>query len=259
MPAIVVRQLTKHFAVTRPWKDALLHPFRREWTTALGGIDLEVQPGEIFGLLGPNGAGKTTLLKVLCTHLVPTAGQAFVNGHDVVEAPREARRALGYCLEAERSFYYRLTGMQNLCFFAALNNLAPGEAGARIDEALSLLGLKDLADKLFMTYSRGTRQKLALARALLTNASVLLLDEPTSSLDPLAAMEFRHLIRRFLVDRLGKTILLVTHSLEEVDDCCDRVAVMDRGMIVFQGSGPEAREHIRSKGFPGHAAAKVAP
>ncbi len=251
IPAIAVHRLKKCFVVTRPWREALLRPFQREWTTALDGIDLEVRAGEIFGLVGPNGAGKTTLLKILCTQLVPTEGRAGINGHDVIDAPHEVRRALGYCLEAERSFYYRLTGRQNLAFFAALNDLGSQNSRIRIGEALGRVGLEDVADKPFMTYSRGTRQKLALARALLTDASVLLLDEPTSSLDPVAALEFRRLIREHLANQLGKTILLVTHSMEEIDDCCDRAAVMDRGRIVFQGTGVEVRERIRSNGFPG--------
>jgi ABC-2 type transport system ATP-binding protein len=246
--AVAVQKLSKRFPVPRPWVQTVLHPLQRSWATALDGIDLEVPKGEIFGLLGPNGAGKTTLLKVLCTQLRPSGGTASIFGHDVVTESSAARKALGCCLDVDRSFYYRLTGRQNLEFFASLNNLKSHDAGLRTREALGMLTLEAVADKPFMTYSRGQRQKLALARALLTDASLLLLDEPTSSLDPMAAIEFRRFIRDTVAKTLGKTILLVTHNLEEADECCGSAAVMERGKIVFRGSGADVRGFIRSRG-----------
>ncbi len=228
-------------------------PFHRRWMTALDGVDLEVRQGEVFGLLGPNGAGKTTLLKILSTLLLPTEGRATVNGHDVVEAPRRARQAVGYCLDTERSFYYRLTGMQNLAFFANLNNIGSREATTRIGEVLGMVGLNGAAGDPFMTYSKGMQQKLGLARALLTDPTILLLDEPTKSLDPGAAIEFRRFLRGTLAERLGKTILLVTHSLEEARECCDRVAILDQGRVSFQGTWPEVQGFIQTHGFPGHS------
>jgi ABC-2 type transport system ATP-binding protein len=229
-------------------------PFHHRWATAIDGVDLEVRQGEVFGLLGPNGAGKTTLLKILCTLLLPTEGFVTVNGHDVVEAPRKVRQVVGYCLDTERSFYYRLTGIQNLGFFAALNNLDSREAAARIAEVTERVGLNGAATHPFMTYSKGMQQKLGLARALLRDPAVLLLDEPTKSLDPGVATEFRRFLRRTLAARLGKTIVLVTHSLEEARDCCDRVAIMDQGKIVFQGNWPEVQAFIQSVGFCGYSA-----
>ena len=246
--AVAIRNLSKRFPVPRPWLETVLRPLHRSWATVLDGVDLDVRKGEIFGLLGPNGAGKTTLLKVLCTQLLPSGGPASVFGQDVVANSHEVRRNLGCCLDVDRSFYYRLTGRENLGFFAALNNLGSEDAAVRIREVLEMLKLQEASDKPFMTYSRGLRQKLALARALLTDASLLLLDEPTSSLDPVAAMEFRRFIRDVLARDLGKTILLVTHSLEEAGECCSSAAVMERGKIVFQGPGAEVRGFIRSRG-----------
>ncbi|MFQ5933773.1 MAG: ABC transporter ATP-binding protein [Dehalococcoidia bacterium] len=251
--AIVVHNLTKRFPVRRRWRETIIRPFHQRWMTALDGVDLEVRQGEVLGLLGPNGAGKTTLLKILCTLLLPTGGRAAVNGHDVVEAPRRARQAVGYCLDTERSFYYRLTGMQNLAFFATLNNLGSREATTRIAKVLGTVGLNGAAGDPFMTYSKGMQQKLGLGRALLTDPGVLLLDEPTKSLDPGAAIEFRRFLRTTLAERLGKTILLVTHSLEEASECCDRVAIMDQGRISFQGTWPEVQGFIQTHGFPGHS------
>lgn len=233
----------------------LLRPFGQRWAIALDRVDLEIRQGEIFGLLGPNGAGKTTLLKILSTLLLPTEGRATVDGHDVVKTPRRVRQAVGYCLDTERSFYYRLTGMQNLAFFAALNNLGSGQATALIAEVLAMVGLNVAAGEPFMTYSKGMQQKLGLARALLTDPPVLLLDEPTKSLDPGAATEFRRFLRSTLAERLGKTILLVTHSLEEARACCDRVAIMDQGRIAFQGTGADLQAFVRSHGFPGRSTA----
>lgn len=251
--AIAVHDLTKRFPVRRGWGEIVLRPFHHRWATALDGVDLKVRHGEVFGLLGPNGAGKTTLLKILCTLLLPTEGRATVSGHDVVHAPQKVRKAVGYCLESERSFYYRLTGVQNLAFFATLNNLGSREAVPRISELLGLLGLDGAADAPFMTYSKGMQQRLGLARALLTDPTILLLDEPTKSLDPGAATEFRRFLRGTLANGLGKTVLLVTQSLEEARDCCDRVAIMDHGRISFSGTWLEVQGLIQAHGFPGHS------
>jgi ABC-2 type transport system ATP-binding protein len=216
----------------------------------LDGVDFEVEKGEVFGLLGPNGAGKTTLLKILCTLLLPTGGQACVDGYDVMDAPWEVRRAVGYCLDTERSFYYRLTGIQNLRFFASLNNLPSTNAGTRIAQVLDLAGLNGAANAPFMTYSKGMQQKLGLARALLTDPAVLLLDEPTKSLDPGAAVDLRRFLRGIVTQEMKKTVLLVTHNLDEARTCCDRLAFMDRGKIAFHGTWTEVEKFMQTYGFP---------
>jgi ABC-2 type transport system ATP-binding protein len=250
VPKIVVRKLTKLLPRTRPWAEMLSHPFRRDWLTVLDGVDLEIADGEVLGLLGPNGAGKSTLLKILCTQLLPTQGSATIADQDILEQPERVRKTLGHCFDSERSFYFRLTGRENLEFFAALNNLEAAPAAARIAEVLEMVGLTSQAGKPFMYYSKGMKQKLALARALLTDPSVLLLDEPTQNLDPAASTEFRRLVRSVLVGQLRKTIILVTHSLEEAYECCDRCAIMDRGRLLFLGSCAETQEYIRAHGFP---------
>jgi ABC-2 type transport system ATP-binding protein len=247
--AVLVHNLTKRFRVQRRWGDIVRRPLHAEWATALDGVDLEVRRGEVFGLLGPNGAGKTTLLKIFCTLLLPTSGRAVIGGYDVVAAPRKVRQMVGYCLDTERSFYYRLTGYQNLAFFATLNNLNSGERARRIIEVIEVVGLNGAADTRFMSYSKGMQQKLGLARALLTDPLVLLLDEPTKSLDPGAATAFRRFLRSTVAAELGKTIILVTHTLEECRECCDRMAIMDRGRIIFQGSWPEVQGFMQTQGF----------
>lgn len=247
---ISARNITKRFPVRRGWGDMLLRPFQTQRLTVLDGVDLEVRPGEVLGLLGANGAGKTTLLKILATLLLPTQGDVLVNGIDIAQFPQRVRRIVGYCLDTERSFYYRLTGAQNLSFFATLNNLSAHTAASRVADMLAVVGLTDAADAPFMTYSKGMQQRLGLARALLTDPRVLLLDEPTSSLDPNAAAEFHHFLRNTLVAQLKKAVLLVTHSFEEVRVCCDRVAVLDRGRLIFQGACEEGLQRLCASDDP---------
>lgn len=251
-PAIAARGLTMRFPIRRQLGRFLAGRGEPPGMLALDGVDLDVWPGEVLGLLGPNGAGKTTLLKILATLLLPTSGGALVGGHDVVRAPAAARRVLGYCLDSERSFYYRLSGTDNLRFFAALNNLPAREAAARIAAVLGIVGLDAaVREAPFMTYSRGMRERLGLARALLADPAVLLLDEPTKGLDPGGAAHLRRFLRERLARDLGKTILLVTHALDEARECCDRVAFMERGRILFTGAWPEAAIHIERHGLPG--------
>jgi len=252
--AISVRSLVKRFALSRDLGEIIRRPFATRSATALDGVDLEVGRGEIFGLLGPNGAGKTTLLKILCTLVLPTAGDAIVTGCDVVRQPGLVRQAIGYCLDTERSFYFRMTGRQNLEFFAALNNIESDRAAERIAELTEMLGLSHAIDRRFATYSNGMQQKLGLVRALMTDPHVLLLDEPTRSLDPAAAAEFRHFLRGTLVDKLNKTILIVTHSLEDASECCDRIALMGQGRISASGTWAEVRGAIRNGGTSAHQA-----
>jgi ABC-2 type transport system ATP-binding protein len=199
---------------------------------ALRGVNLHIEEGEVFGLLGPNGAGKTTFIKILCTLVIHDEGQAYVRGLDVKKQPTEVLKNLQAILPESRGFDWRLTGRQNLEFYALLYGVKDKEAKERIDYLLDFTGLKERADDGYQRYSTGMQRKLLLCRALLRNTPVLLFDEPTAGLDPAAAAEFRDLLRKRLSRGEGKTILLSTHNLNEAQDICDRVAILNRGKIL---------------------------
>jgi ABC-2 type transport system ATP-binding protein len=201
------------------------------YVEALRGVNLQIKKGEVFGLLGPNGAGKTTLIKVLCTLVIHDEGEAYVNGFDVKKEPRRVLKNLQAVLPESRGFTWRLSGRQNLAFYALLYGLKDKQARERIDYLLEITGLQDRADDGYQRYSTGMQRKLLLCRALLRDASALLFDEPTVGLDPNSAMEFRHLLRDGLAHQEGKTIVLSTHNLAEAEDICDRIAILDRGRI----------------------------
>src|SRR6267143_4372865 len=245
--AILAESLTKVYVKRRSLLELALRPLRRaERVTALAGLSLETRAGEIFGLLGPNGAGKTTFLKVLAGLVLPTEGRAFVNGVDVARDDRAVKRSIGFVTSDERSFYWRLTGRENLDFFARLYGLDAAGARRASADLLKEMDMGSVADRQFLTYSSGMKQRLAIARALLHDPPVLCLDEPTRSLDPIAA---KHL-RRFVIERLnrerGKTILLATHNLQEAEEMCGRLVVLDRGRVLRQGSVAEI-----TAGLPG--------
>lgn len=210
---------------------------RRREVAALDGVSLEVESGELFGLLGPNGAGKTTTVKVLTTLLIPTSGSATVSGLDVVWDTAAVRRRIGFVLGGERGLYYRLTGRENLRYFAELYYLEPRTIGRRIEELFELVGLSERADDRVMWYSRGMKQRLHIARALLHTPDIVFLDEPTQGLDPVASRELRRTIKA-LRER-GVTILLTTHDMFEADDLCNRISIINHGRIVAEGT-PEA-------------------
>ncbi len=207
----------------------------------LCGIDLEIREGEVLGLLGPNGAGKTTLVEILATLLLPTRGSVSVCGHDVVDDAPAVRKLVSYCASATDNFYPRLSAESNLEFFAVLNEISPGEARARIQSTLEHVGLQGKGKVPFQHYSEGMKQRLAIARALLKEPRLVLLDEPTRSLDPPSQGEIRRLIRGLLTEKLGTTVLLVTHSLDEAQHVCDRLAILDRGKIVALGAVDEIK------------------
>jgi ABC-2 type transport system ATP-binding protein len=197
---------------------------------AVAGVTFAVRAGEIFGLLGPNGAGKSTTIRMLCTLLEPTSGSARIGGHDVIREAPAVRRRLGAVLTGERSIYWKLTGRENLAYFAALYHLPPPVAERRIQELLERLELAHRADEYVERYSSGMKQRIAIAKALLANPPVLLLDEPTIGLDPQAARILRDLILELKRD--GHTILLTTHYMEEADLLCDRIGIVDHGAII---------------------------
>lgn len=199
---------------------------------AVNGVDLNVKKGELFGLLGPNGAGKTTLVKCLSTLLLPNTGTAVINGHDIVKDPIAARESIGITTGGERTLYWKLSGRDNLRYFAALYGLSSDEADKRIDYLLEIMGLQDKQYERIEKYSTGMRQKVSICRALIHNPPVLLLDEPTLGLDPSFSRFIRSFIRKDLNKKQGKTILLTTHYMDEADQLCDRIAIMNQGKIV---------------------------
>ena len=232
MPYIIeTLNLTKRFPQTKSYLELFMHPFRRKEITALENVTIQVKKGEIFGLLGTNGAGKTTLIKILCTLILPNEGKAFVNGQNVTRNEKEIKQITGYVVSEERSFYWRLTGRQNLAFFATLNNLNGWQAKKRIKEVIELVGLENDIDKIFQTYSSGMKQKLAFARGMLTNPPILFLDEPTRNIDPMAAQNLRRFIKDVIVTEQRKTVIIATNNLNEAEELCDRIAIINRGRL----------------------------
>ena len=211
---------------------AIIKGTRGPFIEALRGVDLAIGKGEVFGLLGPNGAGKSTLIKILCTLVIHDEGDVFVSGVDVRKHPGKVLRNLQAVLPESRGFSWRLSGRQNLEFYAMLYGLTKERAKERIDYLLDITGLKDREADDYQRYSTGMQRKLLLCRALLRDTACLLFDEPTSGLDPASAIEFRRLLRDKLARGEGKTIFLSTHNLAEAQDICDRVAILDRGRIV---------------------------
>lgn len=185
-----------------------------------------------MGVLGANGAGKSTLLRILATLLVPTSGSARVAGHDTVRQSHEVRRRLGYHAGTDHGFYPRLTGRQNLRFFGRLNQLSSTAASQRISLLADQFGLGQILDRQVRTLSSGTVQRLSLARALLHQPSVLLLDEPTRSLDAIGAAEFRRFLKTEILQRGRTSLLFASHTLSEVEFLADRVAVIDSGRLL---------------------------
>jgi len=212
-------------------------PEPKSWLTAVDGVDLQIKQGEIFGLLGPNGAGKSTTIRMLCTLLEPTSGTARLNGYDITKQPTQVRQSLGTVLAGERSIYWKLTGRENLEYFAALYHIPPDVARKRIDELLAQMELTDRANELVEKYSTGMKQRIALSKALLARPPILLLDEPTLGLDPQAARKVREIVGQLKED--GHTVLLTTHYMEEADQLSDRIGIIDQGKIIALDT-PEA-------------------
>jgi ABC-2 type transport system ATP-binding protein len=240
MPAIEVRDLERRYRST----SGLLRRTTRE-VVAVQGISFEVERGELFGLLGPNGAGKTTTIKMLITLLLPTAGSASIQGFDVVTDPREVRKRVGYAFGGDRGLYERLSAFDNLRYFAELYGVDPREQRSRIGELLEVVGLEGRERERVEGYSRGMRQRLHLARALLHKPEVLFLDEPSIGIDPVGAHELRATVARLKAG--GTTILLTTHYMYEADELCDRLAVIADGRMVATGTPESIKARVSGR------------
>ncbi len=215
---------------------------RAKEVVALDGLSLAVEDGEFFGLLGPNGAGKTTTIKILTTLLIPTAGRARVLGLDVERDAARLRPRIGFVFGGERGLYSRLSGHDNLRYFADLYDVPLAEVDRRIAELLELVGLVDRAEEKVEGYSRGMKQRLHLARTLLHRPRLLFLDEPTIGLDPIGARELRETISRLHAG--GTTVVLTTHYLFEADALCQHIAVIDKGKLVALGTPAELKRLV---------------
>jgi len=205
----------------------------------------------MVGLLGPNGAGKTTLLKIIATLIHPTRGHVKFFGRDNRDDEIKSRGLLGMVTSEERSFYWRLSGRANLMFFATLYGMGRREATKRIEELLATLDLTYAADQRFDGYSSGMKQKLAIARGLLSDPEIILYDEPTRSLDPLSQQNIRNWIKKGRVRRPEQTHLITTHNLTEAAQLCDRIIILNRGRVVAQGTMGEIRQHLAEE-FSSH-------
>jgi ABC-2 type transport system ATP-binding protein len=209
---------------------------------ALKGISLEIKPGEIFGLLGPNGAGKTTLIKCITTLLLPTSGRVIINGYELTKQDNSIRATVGCMLMGERGLYWKLTGRENLIFFGALYHRAPSDRRKRAEEILEQLNLGEIADRAVETYSSGQKMKLAFAKALINDAPLLILDEPTNTLDVPSAHELRAVVRD--LNQKGKTVIYTTHIMSEAETLCNRVAIIDHGEVLALGTVDELKASI---------------
>ncbi len=217
-------------------------PFRpKKRTVAVEEISFTVPRGTIFGLLGPNGAGKTTTIKMLSTLLIPTSGTATVGGYDVVRDERQVRRRLGVVLGGDRGLYAKLSARDNLTYFGNLYGMTRAAIARRTDELLDLVNLRDRAGERVEGYSRGMKQSLHLAKALLHDPPILILDEPTIGLDPAAAVDLRRAVAALVPDH---TVLLTTHDMYEADALCREIAIVDRGLIVAQGTPTELKARV---------------
>jgi len=224
---IEVRELTKKF----------------DGVTALNGVSFEVKEGEVFAYLGPNGAGKTTTVNILATLLKPTSGKVLIDGHDVVKDAMEIRRLIGY-LPEDFGLYPSLTVYENLDFAAGLYGIDKGERRERIRELLEFFGLWEKRGVLASKLSKGMKQKVGIARAMINDPKLLLLDEPTAGLDPGTAREVLKLILRLRGE--GKTIFMTTHLLARAERVCDSMALIDKGKILRAGKVSDIKAELRA-------------
>lgn len=239
---LVLENISKSFC-NRSLTDLFFR--RQKKVTVLKEICLTAYPGEVLALLGPNGAGKTTLLKILASLIEPDSGRAMAGDLNISREPEKAKEIIGFVNTNDRSFYWRLTVQQNLEFFARLHNLSSHSLKRRVAHSLNIVGLADKASVTFATLSAGQRQKLAIARALLNDSSILLFDEPTNSLDPTSSKALLQFVRQELVDTQQKTVIWCTHLLHEAEKISDRFAFLHHGKIIHMGKKEDLQQTLK--------------
>jgi ABC-2 type transport system ATP-binding protein len=212
---------------------------------ALDGVDLQVEPGEFFGLLGPNGAGKTTLIKILTTLLLPSEGTAHIFGFDVERQTKQIRRIMNMVAGGEQSGYGILTVREQLWMFSQFYGLPSKDGWRRVDELIDAVGMDEQREQRVSTLSTGQRQKMNFARGLLNDPWIFFLDEPTLGLDVSAARSVRELVVDWKAAVPGRTILLTTHYMQEADELCDRIAIVDHGRILALGTPDELKRRVQ--------------
>ncbi len=229
---VLAESIEKYFPPTYSGWRTLLLPLAKPTQRALAGVSLAVEPGEVMALIGENGGGKSTLLRILATLLLPTRGRAWIAGFEVARDAARVRQHLGYYTGGDEGFYSRLSARENLQFFATMNDVFGAEARRSLARVVELMGLGGVLDHPVRTLSTGMVHRLGLARALVHGPPVLLLDEPTRSLDPLAAAEFRRFLKDDIIGRHGTTLLFASHTLSEVEELADRVALLEAGRLL---------------------------
>jgi len=231
---LVLRDVRMTYVQPRRYRDYVMRPFQPpQRLEALRGVNLLVPVGERIAIFGENGAGKTTLLKLIAGLLLPSGGEVLLNGHDTAHHGPLIRRHVGYILNEERSFYWRLTGRENLEYFAALDEMFGAETRDRIGALVAKVGLNGQADRRVAEYSAGMKQRLAIARGLLTNPDLLLLDEPTRSLDPIGTAKIHELLREAI--GADQTMIVATNRLEDAATLCRHMAILRHGTIAATG------------------------
>lgn len=245
--AVSVESIVKFFPPARSGWRSFLQPFERPTIPALQDISFDVREGEAVALLGANGAGKSTLLRILSTLLLPTSGHARIAGHDAAQSPRDVRRNLGYHAGSDLGFYARLTARENLVFFGRLNQISSATARSRIAQFAAQFELSGAIDRQVRTLSSGTIQRLSLARALMHSPRVLLLDEPTRSLDAIAAASFRHFLKSEILQRGATSLLFASHSLPEIELLANRVAILQQGRLIAFGAPSTLKQKTSSQ------------
>jgi ABC-2 type transport system ATP-binding protein len=246
--AIETRNLTKTFKSKQPTGNSIFSKRKIFQIKAIDNLNLQIAKGQLFGLLGPNGAGKTTLVKMLCTLLPPDQGTALINGYDIVKETMQVKRSLGTLFSVgERGFFWRLSGYRNLEFFSAIYNVPRQRREQRIMEVLKLVGLENNAFDLYQKYSGGMKRKLSLARTLLPDPPILLLDEPTTGLDVISSRNIREFVKNTLIKESGKTVLYTTHYIEEAAQICDQIGILKQGQIIALDTPDAIRAMIKKE------------